>query len=199
MTGDEILSLMRLGIFDRDKPADREIMLNLLDQPKEMPMTWNGVPEHRNLGDGDEPREPLNALRDILGTSARPAPVSPAGFFREQAERLGRKPSAWACAKCGGSVRRAIQEHSGGDAREACAACSWPSGTPYEPPADDASLMPADPFGGVDEGAIATVEMFRAHMAAGLTEQQALFYCACLVHVGHVIQQGGLIPPPEER
>ena len=32
-----------------------------------------------------------------------------------------------------------------------------------------------------------------------MTEQQALFFCACLVQVGHVIQLGGLIPPPEER
>lgn len=187
---------MRLGIFDRGKPADREIMLNLLDQPKEMPMTWNGVPEHRNLGDGDEPREPLDALRDILGTPARPAPVSPAGFFREQAERPGRKPSAWACAKCGGTVRRTIHEDSGGDAREACAACSWPSGTPYEPPASDASQMPADPFGGMTAPAVATVEMFRAYAEAGLTEQQSLFFCACLVQVGLAIQRGGLLPPP---
>lgn len=147
MTGDEVLSLMRLGIFDRGKPADREIMLSLLDQPKETPMTWDGQPLNRNLGgDGEQPKIPLGRWRDFFGEPPRPPVAS------------------------------------------------------NEPPRLDegSTQMPADPFSGVDEGAIATVEMFRAHMAAGLTEQQALFYCACLVHVGHVIQQGGLIPPPEE-
>jgi hypothetical protein len=144
LNGDEILSLMRLGIFDRDKPADREIMLNLLDQPKETPMTWDGQPLNRNLGgDGEQPKIPFGRWRDFFGELPCP-PVTPGEQPRQDGE---------------------------------------------------GTQMPADPFGGVDEGAIATVEMFRAHVAAGLSEQQALFFCACLVQVGHVIQQGGLLPP----
>jgi hypothetical protein len=133
VTGDEILSLMRLGIFDRNSAADREIMLNLLDQPKETPMTWDGQPEHRNLGgDGDDnPEKAAQFLRDFLGGPRLP-PVPP---------------------------------------------------------------MAADPFSGAFEGAVATHELFRAHREAGFTEQQVLFYLACLIQVGNALKAGGLLPP----
>lgn len=167
MTGDEILGLMRLGIFDRGKPADREIMLNLLDQPKEMPMTWDGVPEHRNLGGGEQPAKTTEnykrQLRDWLAGQPDPDLGSAADYFREQAARLApRSPEAAA--------------------------------------AED----PADPFAGLtelsgmDEGAAATHEMFRSHVKAGFTEQQTLFYLACLMQVGHALKAGGLLPPPLE-
>src|SRR5262249_38298853 len=97
-------------------------------------MSWDGIPEHRNLGgDGEQPKKPPDALRDIRGGPAKP-PAS----------------------------------------------------------------LPADPFSGTDEGAIATYEIFRSHVAAGFTEQQVLFYQACLIHVGIAMKRGGLLPPPEE-
>lgn len=70
----------------------------------------------------------------------------------------------------------------------------WLGGQPRPPQ----PAMPADPFGGMTEGAVATVEVFRAHVEAGLTEQQGLFYCACLIQVGLAMQRGGLIPPEPE-
>jgi hypothetical protein len=99
-------------------------------------MTWDGIPEHRNLpGDGDEPKSPADYLRNLFGG----------------------------------------------------------------PPRSPRSLpMPDDPFSGISAGATATHEMFRAHVEAGFTEQQALFYLGCLMQVGLAIQQGGLLPPPQE-
>lgn len=130
---------MHLGIFNRDNPADREIMLSLLDPPKEILMTWDGIPEHRNLGGGDD-EEPKTA----------------AGFLRDQAERL---------------ARQAGQPGPG--------------------------QMPADPFNGMAAGAAAMHEMFRSTVAAGFTEQQSLFYLACLMQVGNALKAGGLLPPEE--
>jgi hypothetical protein len=66
------------------------------------------------------------------------------------------------------------------------------------PPRLPVPSMPADPFNGISAGATATHEMFRAHVEAGFTEQQALFYLGCLMQVGLAIQQGGLLPPPQE-
>lgn len=97
-------------------------------------MTWDGIPENRNLGDDGKPRKPLDALRDFLGGPPKPPGSQP---------------------------------------------------------------MPADPFGNMTAPAVATVEMFRAYKEAGMTEQQSLFFCACLVQVGLAIQNGGLVPPPD--
>lgn len=106
-------------------------------------MTWDGVPEHRNLqgdgdGDGEDPRKmPLDRLRDLFGG--------------QQPPEAGADPFAGL----------------------------------------------TDPSG-LDEGAMATHEMYRALTAPGrFTAVEALYYQACLVQVGIAIQQGGLIPPPE--
>lgn len=102
-------------------------------------MTWDGIPEHRNLhGDDGDPRKmPPDRLRDLFG---------------------------------------AQQPQGGG----------------------------TDPFAGLtdpsglDEGAMATHEMYRALTAPGrFTAVEALYYQACLVQVGIAIQRGGLIPPDE--
>lgn len=127
-------------------------------------MTWDGVPEHRNLGGGEQPPKTTEdyrrQIRDWLADRPKPGPESAAEYFREQAAKLGRQSPEAAAA---------------GDQ--------------------------ADPFAGLtelsgmDEGAAATHEMFRSHVKAGFTEQQTLFYLACLIQVGHAIKAGGLLPP----
>jgi len=124
-------------------------------------MTWDGVPEHRNLGgDGEQPAKTTDDYRreiaDWLGQRPKPAPSTAAEFMRKQAERMGRH-------------------------------------------APEPDPMPADPFSGLTEAAVAQVAMIEAVRDAGLSEPSALFYVACLVQVGLVIQQGGLgRPEPEE-
>lgn len=44
-------------------------------------MTWDGIPEHRNLGGDGEPKNPLDALRDFLGGPPKPPPSMPADPF----------------------------------------------------------------------------------------------------------------------
>lgn len=152
---------MHLGIFNRDSPADREIMLGLLDAPKETSMTWDGIPEHRNLrgGDGEQPEAAGDGKREASGWPGfgpEPDPATMAEVLRMQAERLARQ--------------------------------SRQPGSPQ---------MPADPFDGMTAGATAMHEMFRSMVASGFTEQQVLFYLACLMQVGNALKQGGLLPPEE--
>lgn len=100
-------------------------------------MTWDGVPEHRNLGgDGEQPK-PLDRIRDLLGGLQKPQPETP--------------------------------------------------------------QMPADPFSGMAAEATAMHEIFRSLNAGGFTEQQALFYIACLMQVGNALKAGGLLPPDAEE
>lgn len=127
-------------------------------------MTWDGIPEHRNLNADGTPKTAGDYKRDIEEGRARlpkpqPRPQAPGEFFREQAERMGWKVPA---------------------------------------PDPEPDPMPADPFNGLTEAAAAQVSMIEALREAGLPEQAALFYVACLVQVGIAIQNGGLLPPPEE-
>lgn len=101
-------------------------------------MSWDGIPEHRNLqGGGEQPRPPFGRWRDFFGDMPAPVPVG-------------------------------------------------------EAPAD-APQMPADPFTGMAAPSVAAVELFRSHVEAGMTEQQALFYLACINAVWLAIQRGGLL------
>lgn len=53
---EEVKRLIRLGILDPSHEADRQAALSLLDGEGKTPMSWDGIPEHRNLGrDGDVP------------------------------------------------------------------------------------------------------------------------------------------------
>ena len=59
-------------------------------------MTWDGIPEHRNLsGDGEEPPKTADDYRreiaDWLSSRPKPAPSTAAEFMREQARRMGRR------------------------------------------------------------------------------------------------------------
>lgn len=120
------------------------------------------------------------ALRDFFGTTPRfPGPA---------------RSSGWACAGCQGTERRTVPAEAGGT-REVCAACGSASFTPVYAPEPDP--MPADPFNGLSEPAIAQVAMIDAVREAGLPESSALLYVACLVQVGLAIQRSGLFPPPE--
>jgi hypothetical protein len=73
MTLEEIRNLIRLGHIDLSSLDDRQAALNLLDgagrnpfTDMEAPMTWDGKPEHRNFGGGDQPPKPLgDQRRDI--------------------------------------------------------------------------------------------------------------------------------------
>lgn len=92
-----------------------------------------------------------------------------------------------------------IPEHRnlGGDGEEPKKPADFLRGLFGGPPRVPGPPMPADPFDSMTAGATAAHEMFRAHVEAGFTEQQALFYLGCLMQVGLAIQQGGLVPPPE--
>ena len=103
-------------------------------------MTWDGIPEHRNIGDGSEPPKTADDYRreiaDWLGNRPRPVPPTPAEYIRAQADRMGRH-------------------------------------------APDPDPMPADPFNGITEAALAQVAMIEAVQESGLSELSALFYVAC--------------------
>lgn len=122
-------------------------------------MSWDGIPEHRNLSgdDAERPKTPSGYRREIAAWLAGlpdPAPQSAAEYFREQAARLS-----------------------------------------PEPPQPQPGEMPPDPFDGIAAAAVAQAEIFRAMTAAGLTEPQALYYLACLVHVGRAMQEGHMLGP----
>lgn len=132
-------------------------------------MSWDGIPEHRNLGgDGAQPKtteDYRRGISDWLGSRLEPGPPTAAGYFREQAARLGRRS---------------------------------PDAAAGPEPADTDPFAGLTDLSGLDEGATATHEMFRSHVKAGFTEQQTLFYLACLMQVGNAIKAGGLLPPDTE-
>lgn len=128
-------------------------------------MTWDGVPEHRNLNGDGTPKTAEDYRREIEEGRARlpqPRPKTPGEFFREQAERMGWKVPA---------------------------------------PEPEPDPMPADPFNGLTEAAVAQVAMIEEMREAGLSEPQALYYVACLVQVGRAMAEGGMLgemPEPPE-
>jgi hypothetical protein len=174
-------------------------------------MTWDGIPEHRNLhrGEGEVPDLSAGAaaarfLRDAAarqqyldriraaraaaaGDPATPPPEQVAGLQRHLDDFNAR---AEALRSRGIPDDEALRHIVNSDL-----SCDRPH---------DGDM--ADPFTGTTMGAIAQHEMFRSLTEGGFTEPQALYYLACLVQVGLAMRMGrfdGDLPPwpqqpPEE-
>jgi hypothetical protein len=155
-------------------------------------MTWDGIPEHRNLHRGDQ-------VPDLSPGASAARYLDAATARRAEQEAIRQRYLDDIAARRKAAADKAQARGDGASAQDYLRRLAEMRET-RQPDAGGTmdGAMPPDPFSGTLPGAIAQAEMLHSLVEGGMTESQALYYLACLVQVGLAMRMGrfsGELPP----